>query len=127
MIKQGHRPTVGEELWIKVPSYHRQPTEVHRATVVKVGPQWVYFTEVPGLHEAKFRVRTQHTENRSNYNAWYLTQEQFEHEQKMKEARETLKKHKVNVEWSVFLKDDEKFVKLADAVREIMEESSAES
>lgn len=114
---------MGEELIIRVPNYHRQPTSTVRAKVAKVGPQWVYFENVPGLHEPKFRVNTQHTENRNNYNAWYLTEEQHAYEVRLGEAYAILGKYKAMPEsWSPLHKDIEKLIRLADAVREIMKE-----
>jgi RecG-like helicase len=125
VIGQGYRPKVGEELVVVVPSYHRREPGVSTAKVVKVVTEWVYFDNVPGLTEPKFRIRTQCTENRLNYNARYLTKEQHETERRRSEAEKTLREYKaVPDPWSALFKDDEKLIKLADAVRKIMEEEN---
>ena len=123
MIRGGYRPKVGEDLIVVVPSYSNgvAPT-VTTGRVQKVGREWVHFAPIAGLHEPKFRIRTQYTENRTSYNAHYLTKEQWDSEQRWLEARLLLQRHGVQLDsMSPFRKNEEKLIELADAVRRLME------
>lgn len=122
----GYRPKVGEKLIIVTPSHRNGvPEKVAVGTVVKVGTKLAHIrigeeNDRGWNPPRKFRIESQHTEDATNYNSWYLTEDQAEWQKKSDEATATFRKYYVDISWRSTIRDPEKYVRVAEAIREIM-------